>query len=77
MPLYLAYLRRETETRRMVFAGPVTDDGEIIGVAVLEAANAQEAMAMTGENPGVKSGHFSAELHPCYLPALDGVTVGY
>ena len=77
MPEYLAYLRRETEARRIVFAGPVTDEGEIIGIATLQAPNAQEATAIVDENPGVKSGHFVAEVHPCYLPALDGVTVEY
>ena len=77
MPQYLAYLRRETEARRMIFAGPVTDEGEIIAMAILEAASAQEAQAVVGENPGVKSGHFVAELHPCYLPSLDGVQVEY
>jgi len=77
MPQYLAYLRRETEAGRMVFAGPLTDGGEIIAMAVLEAASAEDAMAIVGENPGVKSGHFVAEVHPCYLPALDGVNVEY
>ena len=77
MPQYLAYLRREMESRRIVFAGPVTDDGEVIAVAALQAASAQEAAAIVDENPGVKSGHFVAELHPCYLPALDGVQVEY
>jgi len=77
MPQYLAYLRRETEARRIIFAGPLTDDGEITATAVLEAATAEDAMAVVGENPGVKSGHFVAEVHPCYLPALDAVSMEY
>ncbi len=77
MPRYLAWLRRETEARRIIFAGPMTDGGEIIAVAVIEAQTAQEAKALVDENPGVKSGHFVAELHPCYLPALDAVQVQY
>jgi uncharacterized protein YciI len=77
MPEYLAYLRRETESRRILFAGPVTDDGEVIAVAVLQAPGAEEATAIVNENPGVHSGHFVAELRPCYLPALDGVLVEY
>jgi uncharacterized protein YciI len=77
MPKYLAFLRRETEARRILFAGPVTDDGDIIGTAILEAANADEAVAAANANPGVESGHFIAELHPCFLPALDGVKVEY
>jgi len=77
MPRYLGYLRREMESRRIVFAGPVTDDGEVIAVAVIEARNVEEAKALVDENPGVNSGHFVAELHPCYLPGLDGVRVEY
>ena len=77
MPKYLAFLRRETEARRILFAGPVTDGGDLIGMAILEAANAEEAAAVANANPGVESGHFIAELHPCYLPALDAVRVEY
>ncbi|HEX3436306.1 MAG TPA: YciI family protein [Pseudacidobacterium sp.] len=77
MPKYLAFLRREIEARRYIVAGPVTDGGEIIGTAILDAANAEEAAALANANPGVESGHFLAEVHPCFLPALDGVNVEY
>ena len=74
---YLAYLRREMEARRIIFAGPVTDNGDLITIAVIEAQTAEEAEALVGENPGLMSGHFLVELHPCYLPGLDGVEVRY
>ncbi|HYK35575.1 YciI family protein [Alloacidobacterium sp.] len=77
MPKYLAWLRSETEARRILFAGPVTDRGDIIGIAVLAADTADEASAIADANPGIESGHFLAELHPCFLPALDGVKVEY
>lgn len=77
MPQYLASLRREMEARRMIFAGPVTDDGDISAVAIIQAANRHEAAEIVNANPGVKSGHFVAELHPCLLPALDEVKVQY
>ncbi|HTD55258.1 MAG TPA: YciI family protein [Silvibacterium sp.] len=77
MPEYLAYLRREMEARRIVLAGPVTDEGDLIAVAVIETATMQEARALVAENPAIKSGHFVAEVHPCYLPGLDGVRVEY
>ena len=77
MARYLAYLRREMEARRTVFAGPVTGNGDLIAVAVLEAGTIQEATAFVEENPGVQSGHFVAEVHPCYLPGLDGVRIEY
>ncbi|WP_158749353.1 YciI family protein [Acidobacterium sp. S8] len=77
MPRYLAWLRRETEARRILFAGPVTDDGEIIGTAILEAADLEQATAIVDANPGVETGHFLAEVHPCFLPGLDTVQVQY
>ncbi|HTZ89904.1 MAG TPA: YciI family protein [Alloacidobacterium sp.] len=77
MPKYLAWLHGETEARRIFFAGPVTDNGDLIGMAILEAASAAEAAAFANANPGIESGHFLAELHPCYLPALDAVRVEY
>lgn len=77
MPRYLTWLRRETEARRIVFAGPVTDDGDLIAAAILEAANAEEAAVIANANPGIESGHFTVELHSCFLPALDGVKVEY
>jgi uncharacterized protein YciI len=77
MPRYLAWLRRETEARRVLFAGPITDGADIIGIAILESANTEEAAVVANANPGVESGHFVAELHPCFLPALDGVKVEY
>lgn len=77
MTNYLAYLRHETEARRIIFAGPVTDDGEMIATAIIEAANGDEAAAIANANPGVTSGHFVAELHPCFLPALDALQVHY
>ncbi|HVW76886.1 MAG TPA: YciI family protein [Alloacidobacterium sp.] len=77
MTNYLAYLRRETEARRIIFAGPITDDGEMIATAIIEAANGDGAMAVANSNPGVASGHFVAELHPCFLPALDALQVYY
>jgi uncharacterized protein YciI len=77
MPKYLAFLRKETEARRIVFAGPVTDGGNLIGTAILEAASIEEAAEAANANPGVGSGHFVVELHACFLPALDGIRVEY
>lgn len=77
MPKYLAFLRRETEAGRILFAGPVTDGGELIATAILEGASIEEAAETANANPGVGSGHFVVELHPCFLPALDGVRVEY
>jgi uncharacterized protein YciI len=74
---HLAFLRREIEARRYIFAGPVTDDSDIASTVILEAANAEEAGAIVNADPGIQSGHFVAELHPCFLPTLDGVQVQY
>ncbi|QNI32545.1 hypothetical protein H7849_00485 [Alloacidobacterium dinghuense] len=77
MPRYLAFLRRETEARRILFAGPITDGGELVAMVILEAPNAEEANAVANANPSVESGHFITELHPCLLPTLDTFKVEY
>ena len=74
---YLAFLRRETEAYSILLAGPITDGGDIIATIILESPTTEDATASVNANPGIQSGHFLAELHPCFLPALDNVKVEY
>jgi len=74
---HLAWLRHQTEARQIVFAGPVTDESDLAAVALIETATMEQANAVVAENPGIKSGHFVAEVHHCLLPGLDEVRVEY
>ncbi len=49
---------------KAVIAGPLTDDSDIAGVFVLRARSADEAREWAENDPAVKAGFFSAEMHP-------------
>ena len=77
MPLHLAFLRQQLEARRFLVAGPVVDDDRIVGITILEAASAEEAISLASEDPAVKAGRLAIEVRPSFLPALDAVRVEY
>jgi hypothetical protein len=43
---------------------PVTDGSEVCGIAVFAAA-VDDTIAIMGDDPGVASGVFTYEVHPC------------
>ena len=78
MPLQLAFLRRQTEAGNIVLTGPVLDQtDDLTGISILRAANLAEAQALANQDPAVQAGRLVAEVHPVYLPSLDGVRVQY
>ncbi len=52
------------DSGKAVIAGPLGDDGDIIGIYVLRAKNAEEAKAWSESDPAVKAGNLVAEMHP-------------
>lgn len=77
MPLHLAFLRSQMESRRYVVAGPVVDGGQIAGVLIIQASSAQEAAEIANQDPAVKAGRLAVEIHPAFLPSMDAVKVEY
>jgi uncharacterized protein YciI len=78
MPRHLAFLREQMEARKFLVAGPVLGEGDdLVGIGVIEAASAQEALDLVNEDPAVQAGRLRMEIRPVYLPALDGVTVEF
>jgi uncharacterized protein len=77
MPLHLAFLRTQIESRHYVVAGPVLDEGRIAGILIIQAASAQEAASIANQDPAVKAKRLSVEIHPAFLPSLDAVQVEY
>lgn len=78
MPQHLAFLRRQMEARKFLVAGPVLGKGDdLVGISVIEAASAQEALELANDDPGVKAGRLRIEIRPVYLPSLDGVRVEF
>lgn len=56
------YVLSLIESGKAVIAGPLTDDGDILGVYVLRAKSAEEAKSWVDHDPGVKDGHLTAEM---------------
>ena len=64
VPRQLAFIREQVEAGRYLLAGPITDDGPLVGISIIAANSAAEALTIAGADPGVKAGLFTYELHP-------------
>jgi len=49
---------------KAVIGGPVTEESELVGLYVLRVKTADEAKAVAAEDPLVKGGYVTAEIHP-------------
>jgi uncharacterized protein YciI len=52
------------ESGKAVIAGPLGDEGELIGIFILRAKSAEEARTWAEDDPAVKAGFLKAEMHP-------------
>ncbi len=75
---HLAFLRAQLEARRFLVAGPVVDGSDdLVGITILEAAGAAEALDLVNQDPGARAGRLRMEIRPVFLPSLDAVRVEY
>lgn len=74
---HLKFVRRMIEQKKYMFAGPLTDNGEMMGVAVVAAATIDDAKRITGEDPAIVAGHMTAQLHPAMLPSFASLVIKY
>src|SRR3984957_18514153 len=77
MPRQLAFIREQVQAGRYLLAGPITDDGPMVGISIIAANTAAEALAIAGADPGVKAGRLKVEVHSAYLPSLRDVKISY
>ena len=77
LPQQLAFLRAQIESRKYLVAGPVMDEDRYAGMMIIAAPNLMEARRIASEDPGVKTGRLTVELHPVFLPSLDSLKVEY
>ena len=77
MPRQLAFLRAQMEAGRYLLAGPITDEGPFTGLIIIAAKSAEEAMAIANADPGVQAGRLAVEVHPAFLPSLQGFKVHF
>ena len=52
------------ESGKAIIAGPLGDDGDIVGIYILRSKSAEEAKAWAESDPAVKAGDLVAEMHP-------------
>src|SRR3984957_13755496 len=77
VPRQLAFIREQVEAGRYLLAGPITDDGPLVGISIIAANSAAEALTIAGADPGVKAGRLKVEVHSAYLPSLRDVKISY
>ncbi len=77
MPAQLAFLREQIEWHRYKVAGPVTDGGEIVGFSIVEAADADAALALAQQDPAVTAGRVAVRILPAILPSLDSLKIEF
>jgi len=73
----LAFIREQVETGRYLLAGPITDDGPLVGMSIIAAGNAAEALAIASADPGVRAGRLRVEVHSAFLPSLKELKISY
>ncbi len=77
VPRQLAFIREQVEAGRYVLAGPITDDGPMVGMSIIRAESAAEALSLASTDPGVVAGRLRVEVHPAYLPSLKDLKISY
>jgi uncharacterized protein len=77
VPRQLAFIREQVEVGRYLLAGPITDDGPLVGISIIAANSAAEALTIAAADPGVKAGRLKVEVHSAYLPSLKDLKVSY
>src|ERR1700759_5644184 len=77
VPRQLAFIREQVEAGRYMLAGPITGEGPLVGISIISAGSAAEALKIAEADPGVRSGHLRVEIHPAYLPSLRDLKVSY
>lgn len=52
------------DSGKAVIAGPMGDEGELVGIYILRAKSAEEAKAWADSDPAVMAGDLTPEMHP-------------
>lgn len=61
---HLAYMQSLVRSGKVMIAGRIQNDPELVGVAIFRTESADEARNWVSADPAVTAGHFTAELHP-------------
>ena len=77
MQQHLAYIRSQAEAGKYALAGPFLDNDRIRGIAIINAASAEEARNIASGDPMVQSGRMAVEIHPAMLADVSCVLMEY
>jgi uncharacterized protein YciI len=61
---HLANVMSMLDSGKAVIAGPMADHSDLAGIFILRASSAEEAKTLVDNDPSVKAGLFTAEMHP-------------
>jgi uncharacterized protein YciI len=64
------------ESNKLMIAGPIRDDNELLEVHIFRTKSAEEATAWLNEDPAVAAGHLAFELHPWWSEDVMKKTAG-
>ena len=74
---HFAYIKLQVLAGKYAVVGPFLDGGRIVGMAIVNAASAEEAQKILSGDPLVKSGLLAVEVHPAMFVDLSGVRAEY
>ena len=61
---HLAYVQSLIQSGKVMIAGRIQDDPELVGVVIFRTDSADDARNWVNADPAVTAGHFTVELHP-------------
>ena len=70
MQQHAAYLAEQQPSGKIVLVGPVLNPRDTFGLAILEMDSAEQAHAFGENDPSVKAGLNTFEVHPFHLAYL-------
>ena len=64
---HMANIKAMWESKKLIIAGPMGDDGDTRGVFIFQAATLAEAKALAESDPAVKAGRLVPEIHSWWV----------
>jgi len=61
---HIAHVLSMLDSGKAVIAGPIGDEGELVGIYILRAKSADEAKSWADTDPAIMSGDLIPEMHP-------------
>lgn len=63
---HMANITRLADERKLIVAGPFTDDTDLKGIYIFDVKTVEEAQKLCETDPAIKAGSLMMELHPWY-----------